>query len=59
MSAKKKIGTQAIRICHDCKERRECVWDICPYAVEVHNETDPNEALWLCFDCSGVRADDV
>lgn len=54
-----KLRTVKIRKCKDCGERRECIWDICPYDADVNNETDPDKALWLCDDCRGLRADDI
>lgn len=54
-----KLGSEGIAECHDCKKKRECVWDICPYDADINNETDPNKALWLCRRCSQERADDI
>lgn len=56
---KTKLGIVKVRKCSGCGDRCSCTWDICPFAAEIGNITDPNEAIWLCDKCIGERAMDI
>lgn len=42
--------------CEDCQTTVGCQHTVCPYAYEIHGDTDLH---WLCDACAHERAMDV
>lgn len=56
---KNKLGQTAIRKCVDCGQRKKCTWQIYPYDADVKNDTNPDNAIWLCNGCSCDRVAEI